>query len=447
MDGKPNVVYVFSDQHRSEASGYAGNPDVRTPHLDRLASESICFKTAVSGLPLCCASRASLLTGQYPLTHGVFVNDVPIGQNAVSVAEAFAAGGYDTAYIGKWHVDGRGRSEFIPQERRLGFAFWRGMECTHDYNESYYYADEPVKRKWESYDAEAQTRCAQSYIKNRNKAKPFVLFLSWGPPHNPYDTAPEPYKQLYDPAKLTLRDNIPREAEELSRKELAGYYAHITALDALIGQLRATLAEENIDEDTIFVYTSDHGDMLGSQGKQRKQWPWDESILVPFLLRYPKAFGQARKDVAMPINTPDIMPTLLGLCYLRIPSTVEGTDYSGYLRGEDELHVEAALIHCIHPSGEFRRGVGGKEYRGIRTSRYTYVRDLQGPWLLFDNEKDPCQLTNLCDDESSKPLQKYLNHVLDRMLGEHHDDFLAGEAYIARWGYVTDQTGTVPYKK
>ncbi|MDF2715859.1 MAG: Arylsulfatase, partial [Paenibacillus sp.] len=288
MDGKPNVVYVFSDQHRSEASGYAGNPDVRTPHLDRLASESICFKTAVSGLPLCCASRASLLTGQYPLTHGVFVNDVPIGQNAVSVAEAFAAGGYDTAYIGKWHVDGRGRSEFIPQERRLGFAFWRGMECTHDYNESYYYAyaDEPVKRKWEGYDAEAQTRCAQSYIKNRDKAKPFVLFLSWGPPHNPYDAAPEPYKQLYDPAKLTLRGNIPKAAEEQSRKELAGYYAHITALDALIGQLRATLAEENIDEDTIFVYTSDHGDMLGSQGRQRKQWPWDESILVPFLLRY-----------------------------------------------------------------------------------------------------------------------------------------------------------------
>jgi arylsulfatase A-like enzyme len=418
---------------------------VLTPNIDRLAGESISFETAVCCMPVCCPYRATLLTGQYPLTHGVFMNDVPLSNKAVSLAQAFRSGGYDTAYIGKWHIDGRGRSSFIPKERRQGFEYWRVLECTHQYNDSYYYGDEPVKLKWDGYDAEAQTRCAQEFIRSHNKEIPFLLVLSWGPPHNPYHTAPQKFKDLYDPMKLTLRPNVPTEKEDQARRDLAGYYAHISALDSLLGDLLETLKQEGLDENTIFVFTSDHGDMLGSQGLERKQRPWDESILVPFLLRFPQSFGREARKIDTPINTPDIMPTLLGLCGLPVPETVEGRDYAPYLHGKSDIGVEAALIECITPFGEADRRRGGKEYRGIRTSRYTYVRDLQGPWLLYDNESDPYQLSNLVDNPQYGELQRRLDGLLLRMLDERGDEFLPGEQYVKQWGYITDENGTVPY--
>ena len=188
----PNIVFVFGDQWRAQATGYAGNPIVQTPNLDRLAQESINFYQAVSGCPVCSPYRASLLTGQVPLTHGVFVNDVYLGPNAPSIAQTFADNGYDTAYIGKWHVDGHGRSNPIPPERRQGFDYWQVLECTHNYNQSAYYAgDSDEKRTWEGYDAIAQTRDAQRYIREHDRDRPFLLMLSWGPPHAPYGTAPE----------------------------------------------------------------------------------------------------------------------------------------------------------------------------------------------------------------------------------------------------------------
>ena len=196
MKTPPNVVFVFADQWRAQAAGYAGDRNVRTPNLDRLATESIHFTTAVSNCPVCSPYRACLMNGQYPLTHGVFVNDVHLGHDVPSIADAYKGAGYDTAYIGKWHVDGRGRLAFIPPEGRQGFDFWRAMECTHQYNESYYYGDGETTLKWDGYDAEAQTRCAAQYVRGHDRARPFFLVLSWGPPHNPYQTAPELFRAL-----------------------------------------------------------------------------------------------------------------------------------------------------------------------------------------------------------------------------------------------------------
>ena len=237
----PNILFVLADQWRAEAFGYAGNRDVRTPNLNRLQHEGIQFLNAFAGMPVCCPTRASLLTGQRPLTHGVFLNDVALNPEAVTIAKVLGAAGYDTAYIGKWHVDGHGRSNFIPRERRQGFDYWKVLECTHDYNHSAYYADGPEKLYWEGYDAMAQTRDAQQYLRDHAQAqKPFILVLAWGPPHDPYFTAPEKYRALYDPEKLTLRPNVPAEGRANARKTLAGYYAHCTALDDCFGELRRT---------------------------------------------------------------------------------------------------------------------------------------------------------------------------------------------------------------
>ena len=240
-DKPPNVVLVFADQWRAQAFGYAGDPNVQTPNLDALASRSINCTHAVSGCSVCSPARASLLTGQYPLTHGVFVNDVELGQDATSIAQAFSTEGYDTAYIGKWHVNGRGRASYIPPERRQGFEYWKVLECTPRL-QSFRVLCWRLGRatRVEGYDALAQTRDAQAYLRGRGD-KPFLLALSWGPPHAPYHTAPEEYQALYDPGEVVLRPNVPADWAENARQWLAGYYAHCTALDDCVGLLLQTL--------------------------------------------------------------------------------------------------------------------------------------------------------------------------------------------------------------
>ena len=442
---KPNIVVVLADQWRPQAFGFAGDANVKTPNFDRLASESVRFVNAVAGMPVCSPTRASLLTGQRPLTHGIFLNDVPLDPNATTLPKVLKGAGYDTGAIGKWHIDGHGRLSFIPPERRQGFDYWKVCECTHSYTESIYYGDTPEKLRWSGYDALDQTRDACDYLRARAKEKkPFLLWIAWGPPHDPYLTAPEKYRAMYDPAKLALRPNVPAEMEAQIRKSLAGYYAHCSALDDAMGEMLDTLHKTGLAENTIFLFSADHGDLLGSQGGMHKQQPFDECARVPFLLRWPKALKP--RQVEAPINSEDVMPTLLGLCGVPIPKTVEGLDFSGYLRGGPNPGDDATVLQCVAPFGQWDRRKGGREYRAVRTTRYTYVRDLQGPWLLFDNQTDPYQMHNLVNDPAQADLQAKLDALLQRKLRERGDEFRPAADYIAKWGYQVDANGTVPIK-
>jgi arylsulfatase A-like enzyme len=244
---------------------------------------------------------------------------------------------------------------------------------------------------------------------------------------------------------MVLRPNVPAELADSVRANLSGYYAHIAALDRCVGDLMKTLDDLGLADDTIVVFTSDHGDMHGSQGQFAKEHPWDESILVPFLLRYPAGLGRRRQTISMPIDTPDIMPTLLGLAGVTVPATVQGTDLSPVLRSERAADDNAALIMCVSPFGVWSRDVGGKEYRGLRSGRYTYVRDLSGPWLLYDNQADPYQSKNLVGQPAYAELQGDLDVQLSVKLAAIADPFLPGDWYIKKWGYPVDASGTVPY--
>ncbi|MEI6177193.1 MAG: sulfatase [Verrucomicrobiota bacterium] len=442
----PNILFILADQWRAQAFGFAGDPNVKTPNIDRLEKQSVNFTQAVAGMPVCSPTRATLLTGQRPQTHGIFINDASLNPEAITLAKVFKAGGYDTGCIGKWHIDGHGRSSFIPRERRQGFDYWKVLECTHDYNKSNYYADGPDKLTWEGYDAIAQTRDAQEYLKSHAKTeKPFLLWLAWGPPHDPYETAPAKYRAMYPPDKIVFRDNVPEANRAAARKDLAGYYAHCAALDDCISDLLETIKETGLDRNTIIVFTSDHGDMIESHGQQRKQRPWEESARVPMLFRFPETLGIQPRRVEGAINSEDMMPTLLGLCGISIPKSVEGFDFAGYLRGGEDPSGGATIIRCMSPFGQYTRARGGREYREVRSPRYTYVRDLAGPWLLYDNEKDPHQLNNLVGKPEYAKLQAEQDALLKCKLASQNDEFLPGADYIAKWGYKVDKSGTIRY--
>lgn len=447
---KPNVLIIHVDQWRAQSIGYAGDKEVITPNLDALAKTSANFEKAISGLPVCTPHRASLMTGQKPLATGVFMNDIRLDTNAVTIAKVFSQQGYQTGYIGKWHLDGSYRFSYTPPgARRQGFNYWKAVNCDHDYNNSIYYdTADSTKKYWDGYDVFEQTEAADNYIElNARDKNPFFLMVAYGPPHNPYNYAPEKYKKLYDPAKITLRPNVPKSMANKVRKDLAGYYAHMTALDDMVGRLISKLKQQGVYENTIILFTSDHGDLLGSQGAYEKEQPYDESIRVPMLFHYPGKNGIKGSINNAMINSEDLMPTLLGLSNIKIPKTVEGVDFSKYLKGKRGNPKDTvSMITCIIPFGTWTRLDGGKEFRGIRTPRYTYVRDLNGPWLLFDNDKDPYQINNLVNKNDYELLQTQLNQILNKKLKANKDQFLPGSAYLKKFNYPNlDSTGTVPY--
>jgi arylsulfatase A-like enzyme len=437
---RPNIVFVLADQWRAQAFGYTGDPNAHTPAIDTLAAESVSFRNAVSGFPVCSPYRGSLMTGQYAVKHGLLVNDVQLQPNGPTLAETFRKAGYETAYIGKWHVygspDGKfgRRLAYVPPEARLGFGYWKGCECTHDYNRSLYYeGTDSSQRFWDGYDAIAQTTDACEFITKRSQSRdPYLLLLSLGPPHDPYGTAPDKYKAMYADRSIRLRANVPDRDSEQATKDLRGYYAHMAALDDCVKRLKEAVEAGGNSEDTIFVFASDHGDMLQSQGLPRKQFPWDESIRVPFLVRYPRLLGRRKRELITPIDAPDIMPTLLGLAGLKVPDSVQGSDYAALVIGRKREDAEPAALLNLPVSFSVIRRHGVAEYRGLRTPRYTFVRSIHGAWLLYDNETDPFQKQNLVGKDKYLDLQLRLERMLDKRLKSVGDEFLPGARYVER---------------
>jgi len=443
---KPNIVFVLTDQWRAQATGYSGDPNLigKTPNLDRIAESGINFRNAVSTTPVCTPYRAALLTGQYPTTTGMIFNDLHLPEEAYTMAEMFKESGYTTAYIGKWHLDGMMRDQFTPPERRQGFEYWKALECSHEYNQLFYYeGDSPLKKQWEGYGPYAETDDAISYIElHADGDKPFLIVLALGAPHFPHHSAPEEMQELFSPEDIVLRGNVTAEYEESARNEAAGYYAHIAALDTRIGKLQAAIDEAGISDNTIFVFTSDHGEMMGSHGwwPKQKQVAWAESVKVPFLLKYPARYGNEKFVVDAPINTPDILPTLLSMADLPIAISIEGENMTQAIGNNDAARDKAALIMNVSPfAGDF------DEYRGIYTSRYSYVETLDGPSTLFDLENDPLQLNNLINNPEYAELEIKLDLALQKELEKVGDEFKPRQYYIDKWNYKLNEYGHIPY--
>lgn len=435
------MLFVFSDQqHARTISAYDGSP-VRTPAVDRLAREGCRFDNAISVYPVCSPFRGMLMSGLYPMRNGVVGNDTPLSDGLPTFGKLFRDAGYRTGYIGKWHLETT-RVGFVPHERRQGFDdFWAVHCCNHDHFDSPYFTEsrdrELIHR---GYEPDSQVSLAIDFIRRSARGEsPFCLAISFGPPHNPYK-APADHEALFQPEDeiplapnvqehelvdellrtdtrpLTARQRRARDRKRvqladdarLRREVLRGYYGACAALDAAMKRLLDSLDELGIAEDTIVVYTSDHGDMVGSHRMSLKQLPFEESIHVPFLARYPGRIA-AGSETDVILTPADILPTLLAWAGVPFDADqFDGRDVSAQAAGrKPEGRGSAPIMKMVHGGNPWIHN-GVRPWRGVRTERYTYAEHEGEPWILFDNREDPFQMSNMIRDPGRAGLRNEL---------------------------------------
>jgi arylsulfatase A-like enzyme len=367
----------------------------------------------------------------------MFINDLYLPSEELCMAEIYNKAGYNTAYLGKWHLDGHGRMDNVAPERRQGWTFWKGAECDHNYPKEHYYDNNDTSIKyWEGYSTYAIADEAQDYMaEHANDKQPFCLYVSLGTPHFPHHTAPKEYMELYTADKLKLPPNVSDEKREKALKELQGYYAHCTATDKAIGEIIDKVKSLGIYDNSIIVFTSDHGEMMGSHDFRpyMKHQPYSESSNIPFLISYPGMDINKGKVAEAAITTPDILPSLLSLCDIEIPGTIEGYDLSGIIKSPETDAERAALYMNLCPFGI---AYENDEYRAIRTASYTYVKTPQGASMLFDNKKDPYQMNNLVNKQEFTAIQTALDKQLVSELSRiGESEIKPREYYLKKFDY------------
>jgi arylsulfatase A-like enzyme len=437
---RPNILLILPDQMRASAMGCDGNAEVKTPNIDRMAAEGILFKRTYANVPVCCPARSILMTGTYPHVNGMVANDLRLREEHVTIAERLRDAGYRTGFIGKWHLDGGPRDPgFVPPgPRRQGFEFWAAYECHHKHFDPDYFRDTPERIVVNKFEPEASCDFAVEFLKSQPKDKPFFLTVQMGPPHDPYG-APENYMKLYDAEKLTPDESWQEGSEGRptpkaglrrgplanrfvpvgGKEEIAAYYAAITAIDDQVGRLLDTLKETGVDENTIILFTSDHGDMLGNHGMRRKRKPHDESARVPGIVRWPARVPKGQ-IVDTLFSHIDMAPTLLALAGQEVPKDMQGADLSRVALGETTDGPEAVLLQIFVP---FNPDGIATPWRGIITKDHTYARYEDAPWVLFDDKTDPHQVKNLAEDPAAKDLREKLDAQLAALMKRNGDSW------------------------
>jgi arylsulfatase A-like enzyme len=435
---RPNILLLLPDQMRASAMGCDGNETVRTPHIDRLAAEGMLLKRTYANVPVCCPARAILLTGTYPHINGMVANDLRLREEQVTLAELLQEVGYRTGFIGKWHLDGGPREPgYVPPgPRRQGFEYWAAYQCHHLHFQPYYYRDTSERLVKEQFEPAASCDFAVEFLRSHPKDQPFFLTVQMGPPHDPYG-APEEYMKLYDPAQIQPDSSWQPNSETRptpkaglrrgplanrfvpvgGKEEIAAYYAAITSIDDQVGRLLAVLKETGADENTLILFTSDHGDMLGNHGMRRKRKPHDESARVPGIIRWPARVA-AGQQVDTLFSHVDMAPTLLALAELPIPAFMQGSDLSQVVLGKTTAGPEAVLLQLFVP---FTPDGVLKPWRGLVTAGHTYARYEDAPWVLFDHQADPDQMNNLAEAPSAAELRAKLETQLKAMMEKQGD--------------------------
>lgn len=413
-----NLLFILADQWRSSALGCGSDAVVRTPHIDSLATQGANWQRAYAANPLCTPNRACILTGRYSHQTGMTRNHIQMPPQEVCWPTLLHEAGYATHYVGKWHLDGPSKPGYVPPGwRRRGFATFEGFNRGHIYHKHWGFNDsgEPLAEIAAGldpyYEPTLQTDLAINFMR-RNRDRPFACYLSWGPPHTPF-LPPDAY-DLYEPGEIVLRDNVPVEHHARARKELAGYYGLCESLDHEMGRLMAFLNETGLHDNTLLIFTADHGELAGSHGKYRKGQPESESMQVPLMMQLPGRIVAGTEPETL-ISSVDLMPTLLSLCNVSVPDSCVGSDLSGAVTSEgtdpsvESIYCEGKVSKAPDATAS-RQGPESRPWRSLVTQRYKLnVRaDHSIVDGLFDLQEDPLELRNLANSVESRSLQSDL---------------------------------------
>jgi arylsulfatase A-like enzyme len=449
---QPNIVFIFSDQQSADMLGCYGNKQIKTPVIDQLAKEGVLFEKCYASQPVSSPMRGMLLTGQHPLYNAVFSNDISVNvEEGTSFGEVLKNKGYATAYIGKWHLLGGDRNRPIPKGKdRLGFDVFLSNNCTLDFSpeHAFYFNEAGEKVKFNKWEAYGQTDQAVEFIKNADKKKPFALFVSYHPPHDQgaarygnrrYNTIPE-LMNLYSRDSIALRPTALELAgvngtniEEL-RTDYHGYYAMCSGIDKAVGEIVETLRKKGTLDNTIIVYTSDHGDNLHSHARPwTKSSPENAAANVPLIIRYPKKV-KANKVSDMLVGTLDLMPTILGLADVKAPAVCQGLDLSPIIIENKDVKPTSIPIFYFRPN-----------WRGVVTQRYIFSFDPfeekndQTFNVLFDKNIDPLQQHNLFYEPAYREVRDELFQLTLEWMRKFNDPMISDADIMKVCGFTNSK--------
>ncbi len=440
---RPNIIVVLVDDLRWDEIGCAGHPVVRTPNIDRVAREGVRFRNAFTTSPLCSPARACLLTGQYAHHHGIVDNTDRSKQShrLITFPRLLQEKGYETGYVGKWHMGN-------DDTARPGFNYWVSMKGQGTSKDPKINLN-GQRIKQSGHTTDVLNRYAEEFVRQKRN-KPFCLYLAHKALHpeltqyddgsisDPnaakfipadrhhawYTNAPIPRRlNVTDslqgkPALLRSIDNpaLPLAERGTADETIRDRWRMLAACDEGVGQLFTALEQTGQLDNTVFVFTSDHGYWYGEHGLSvERRLAYEEAIRIPLLVRYPASFpgGGIVDEIALCI---DLAPTLLELAGTTIPSSLDGHSLSSLLRGETPSEWRKSFLIEYYTDTVFPR-IQNMGYRALRTDRYKYIHyeNLENMNELYDLREDPYEMKNLVNAASSQETLLQLQEKLEKL--------------------------------
>jgi len=410
---RPNIVFILTDDHRWDFMSRAGHPVVKTPSLDRLASEGMLFSNAFVTSALCSPSRASFLTGLYAHTHGVQNNLTPWRDESVTFLELFKQAGYDTAFIGKWHMPGR-----LPKLRGVDLF----VSFTIQGGQGRYWNCPLIVNGVETpsrnpYITEELTDRAIEFI-SQKRDNPFCLYLSHKAVHHEW-SPPKDLARLYEDVKVPYPKEADTWVTSMNGAVYAGTFGRldyhyknycrvVVDVDRNVGRFLNKLEELGFAENTIVVYAGDNGYFWGEHRLVDKRWAYEESIRIPFIVRFPRLIKDPGRRAHQMVLNIDLAPSLLEAAGLPVPEHMQGKSFVPILKSASAQGRKAWLYEY---SKDFPYNTPGIE--GVRTDTHIYIEySSKRPPELYDVVKDPRQQRNLIDTEEGKRLLPEMKKML-----------------------------------
>lgn len=410
---RPNILFMLTDDQRYDDLGCMGNSIIQTPNLDKLAAEGVIFENTFVTTAICCTSRASILTGQHMRRHGIYDFATPLSSAAMdnTYPVLLRKSGYRTGFLGKMAIGATSkeiRHLSLPADK---FDFWFGFPQSINFRQ--------VVDGEERFLTTLLADKAIEFLKTNPADKPFCLSISFKTPHGPWNYfdphAPDPYEQTEIPPPASYTQEDYEAQPEFLRESLNGSgpwpanprekflnnartcYRLITGMDAAVGRIMATLRELDLDDNTVVIFTSDHGSLRGTHGLFGKWIMYEESIRAPLIVRDPRLPAPLRgtRRSQMVLNI-DLAPTMLAIGGLDIPAEMQGQDIGPLLRNERVAWRSEWFYEHTYNTRPPRRPIAKSE--GVRTERWKYIRytDYDPPYeQLFDLQQDPGEHHNL----------------------------------------------------